>query len=162
MNRYSDVFTYDPETGVLRWKVDRWRAKAGQVAGCHCRYGYLVVRVFRRTTKVHRIAWELHFGEPAPAVIDHVNGVRDDNRIVNLRACTHSQNLANKAHRTDRSLLPGVKRAHKGPGYTATVSCNRRAYYLGTYETQEAAHAAYVTKRRELFGEFVRDTVRPA
>lgn len=96
-------------------------------------------------------------GEWPPDEIDHINGVRDDNRWVNLRIATRGQNLCNARRRSDNtSGYKGVCwDANKGK-WLASITINRKNKFLGHYETPEAGHEAYFVAAREHFGEFAR------
>jgi hypothetical protein len=91
-----EVFSYDPETGVIRWKVARGRAKAGDIAGTKNHpSGYIQVRFAGANWKAHRVAWFLTHGEQ-PDVIDHINHNESDNRLSNLRNVSHQANQLNR------------------------------------------------------------------
>ncbi len=93
----QSLFDYDSETGVLTWKVQRGRGRPGKAAGRTDRDGYLRVEVDGRTQSVARIAYTIYTGrDPFPLTIDHVNRVRTDNRIVNLRPATPSEQNRNR------------------------------------------------------------------
>ena len=95
------ILTYNPETGGFRWAVDRGcnanRVKAGTIAGSVKDNGYVAIKIGRTFYKAHRLAWFLGTGEwPAPDIeIDHINRVRGDNRLCNLRPVTRIGNQAN-------------------------------------------------------------------
>jgi len=116
----EDLFYYD-ETSLscLRWKVDRYSGKgytvlnvqSGDMAGGLHHEGYYVVRVGGRKVPVHRIIFELHYGPiPKGLFIDHVDGVRSNNRIENLRVVTKQQNQQNaKMYSNNTSGYTGVQ-----------------------------------------------------
>ena len=84
--RYDQVheyFNYDPDTGVMTWKKDRGRAKAGDVAGTVGTGGYLYLSFLGRRYTVHKLAW-FYVYETWPDRIEHINKIPDDNRINNL------------------------------------------------------------------------------
>ena len=90
------VFDYDPDTGVIRWKVPRYRKiKAGQVAGALRPDGYLFIGYKYENVLAHRIAWAHYHGRDSLMVMDHINGDRADNRIANLREVTFRGNRLN-------------------------------------------------------------------
>lgn len=107
----NELLSYNPDTGELTWKVDRGgKAKAGTIAGSiDVTTGYITLMVKGTKQQSHRIAWLLQTGEWPKCLLDHVNGVRTDNRLINLREATHSQNSQNKKIRSDsRSGVKGL------------------------------------------------------
>ena len=118
----QELLHYDPETGTLTWKQSRGRVKAGQVAGARAHRDYRQIKVLGQVCLAHRIAWKLQTGkDPAPGlVIDHVNGIRSDNRWLNLRIVSQSINVGCQAHRP--GLLPrGVSFDKRRGTYGASV-----------------------------------------
>ena len=101
------LFDYDPDTGVLVWRKAQGTSRAGREAGWLHRSGYVYVGVGGKSYKAHRIIWYLHHGVPPADLIDHVDRDPTNNRIRNLRECTHAQNQQNK--RTYANNLTGVK-----------------------------------------------------
>ena len=105
----SRLFEYDKETGILTRKVNRTKGRIGDVAGYNEKSGYLVVEYGGKKYKVHRIAFLLVEGYMPEYEVDHKNGVRDDNRWVNLRHVTRACNLQNQVtYKNNRSGVPGV------------------------------------------------------
>lgn len=103
---WKDWFIYCPN-GTLLWKVDREsgngkiQSRAGSIAGGVEVNGYIVVGLGGLKYKAHRIIWEMHFGDiPKGHQIDHINGIRNDNRIENLRLVTHCINGRNQKLRS--------------------------------------------------------------
>lgn len=95
VNNYADMkirkaLTYDPHTGVIR------RMKDSSVAMMVDADGYLTVSVYGTQYRAHRVAWFLEYGEWPVLHIDHINRVRFDNRIQNLRLVTVSENVRNR------------------------------------------------------------------
>lgn len=154
--RVREIFTYDPNTGVLKWRETAGNRAAGTVAGRVQNHGYWRVGVARTNYAVHRIAWCLTYGEWPPAILDHINCVHGDNRIANLRLATPSQNNANMRswHRDPRHLR-GTRLTKKGR-WQAMISKDYKQHNLGLYDTAEEAHAAYAAMARLLYGDFAR------
>ncbi len=96
VERAREIFRYDPESGTLSWATRRsGPVIPGREAGSTDAHGYRVVCTGKRVYKVHRVAWLLTHGEWPPGPIDHINGIRHDNRITNLRIATAQSNPQN-------------------------------------------------------------------
>jgi hypothetical protein len=94
--RLKQLLDYDPETGVFTWRVNRGgAAKAGTRAGCPTPFYYRVIRIGGRSRREHSLAWLYVHGHWPADELDHINRVRDDNRIANLREVTHAENMQN-------------------------------------------------------------------
>jgi hypothetical protein len=127
--------------------------KAGSVS----KSGYIYLSVDRKILLAHRIAWALAYGDWPNGHVDHVNGVRTDNRLCNLRDCERASNNANSKLRKDSSSgFKGVSFSKKMNKWYGQIRANGRLYYLGSYHTPEEAHAAYVNAAKLHFGEFAR------
>ena len=92
----------------------------------------------------HRLVWFKHFGSiPEGMMIDHINGVKTDNRIENLRLICKSGNAQN-SHWKGCWL---VKRTGK---YAAAIKLNGKTKHLGVFASEAEAREAYLTAKREL------------
>jgi hypothetical protein len=95
-------FTYNPDTGEFLYKnpIRPNRNPPGSPAGYLTERGWLRVKIGSRHYRVARVVWKMYHGEDPPKgmSIDHINRDRVDNRIENLRLCTHSENSKNKHH----------------------------------------------------------------
>lgn len=158
-NLIRSYLSYRPETGEFRWKVNRTsNAKAGSLAGMVNEEGYLAIKVDRVRYLAHRLAWLYVTGSEPTSEVDHINGIRNDNRFSNLRLASRSQNSWNHKRRKDnRSGLKGVSYHKYRRKWQAGVVCNKVRHYLGLFDSKELAQAAYEAKSRELFGAFMRD-----
>lgn len=151
-----ELLAYDPDTGVFVWRVSSSnRAAAGKVAGkLNC---YWQIGVLGRRYLAHRLAWLYVHGRWPTHEIDHINRVKTDNRIANLREATRSQNQANGArHNNNKTGFRGVGLLKWGR-YAATIKINKRQTHLGCFDTAEQASAAYQKAVKELFGEFANE-----
>jgi hypothetical protein len=151
-DRLHEVLSYDPDTGVFRWRVRLSpRGGPGERAGALTAQGYRRIGIDGVQYFEHQLAWLMHYGEPA--TIDHKNLIKNDNRIANLRPATSSQNAMNRAARTP---FKGVKFQYGR--YHASIRTGKAGerLYLGSFATGEEAHAAYRNKAVELHGEFMR------
>lgn len=81
----SELLTYDPETGLLTWKVKTGaRVRIGEQAGKTNNKGYRAIGIDRKLYSGHRLAWLLIHGEWPSGVMNHLNGIKTDNRLANL------------------------------------------------------------------------------
>jgi hypothetical protein len=142
---------YDPDTGVFTRLVSNSNTvKVGDIAGCYDGDGYLRIKVNNKRYGAHRLALLYMYGSFPKDQIDHINNIKDDNRITNLREANKSQNAQNKikAHKNNKSGLLGVSK--NGKGFKCTIKINYKRKYLGTYRTKEEAHSAYLEAKRNM------------
>lgn len=103
--------------------------------------------------KGHRIAWALHYGEWPAMAVDHINGVRNDNRISNLRLATHQMNCQNMRNGSCKNATGFLGVHVNGSGskrFRAKIMINKKQIHLGGFPTPELAHEAYVAAKRKL------------
>lgn len=151
----NTALEYVPETGALLWKArnDRsayWnRRYAGAEAGTVRKSGYRMLNFEKRSILAHRVVWFMHYGE-WPPLLDHKDRNPSNNRIENLRPATRKQNKANSV---GWGKLPkGVSR--NGNKFYARIGVDYKLVHIGSFNTPEAAHEAYMKKAKELWGEF--------
>lgn len=143
---------FDYRDGHLYWRVKVWtNVKPGDRAGSLKKSGYRSVYIGGQPYMEHRLVYQWHHQGRVPDYIDHINGVRDDNRIENLRASTPKLNQGNRKASAGASQYKGV-RWNFGT-WRAAITINQREESLGTYPTQEEAAAAYNRRAQEVFGE---------
>ncbi|WP_348706412.1 HNH endonuclease [Acidovorax soli] len=148
--------SYEPATGVFRWIRDIGSIKAGDVAGGKSDHGYRRLCLQKKFYAEHRLAWLAVHGVWPSHEIDHINGARDDNRIVNLRDVPRVVNLQNMRTRSDNSVgLAGVRRDKVSGNFRAQIRHNGTTIQLGAFDTADGAHAAYVEAKREMHIGFV-------
>ena len=150
--RLRELVSYDPQTGQFKWKAGRG-GSSGE-CGCLIKSGYIIIGFDHELYRAHRLAWLYVYGE-WPTYIDHVNGIKNDNRIANLREATKSQNGANSKTKNPHGMK-GVTFSGRMNKWTAHISINGRKKHLGTFKTKEEAHHAYLEAAKQAFGQFVR------
>lgn len=138
------------EDGKLIHKKAHGNVKVGTEAGTAHNHRYRRVGVLGKLYLSHRVIFLYHHGY-LPKRLDHINGVRTDNRIENLRECTQSQNIANAKGRA----VSGYKGVHKSRGkWKAQIMVNYKCIYLGNYSDLETAAQVAAAAREHYFGEF--------
>lgn len=151
VERARSLLSYDPLTGILRWKVSRGRVRGGTEAG-NLKDGYIVIKVDGREYLAHRLAWLIETGTWPTSEIDHHDEVKSNNRRNNLRECVDgvSNQLNIKAPRSDNtSGIRGVSWHEAGQGWIAQINLTGKPKSLGIYASPLAAGDVYETARAE-------------
>lgn len=148
LERVKEFLEYNPKTGNFVWikRINsQSRAKIGAVAGWK-KSGYKCIALDGVKYYCHRLAWFYIHGKWPENEIDHINGVKDDNRLSNLRDVTHKENLQNrrKANSNNESGFLGVKKCANS--YSARIGSKS----LGVFNNPVQAHKAYLKAKREL------------
>jgi hypothetical protein len=149
--RLRELLDYDAETGVLKWRVNRRRARAGDAADRSYINGYGRIKVDRKEYLAHRLCWLHVTGEWPAGHIDHINGNKSDNRMSNLRDVDRNTNAQNqrKAQASNKVGVLGVRRSWNRWRATIRIPGGRQIS-LGTFGSAEQAHDAYVDAKRKL------------
>lgn len=152
--RLQELFYYNPETGEFIWKATGRGRKGGAIAGRRTDCRKIVISVDGQRYPAHRLAWLYHFGAWPSGMVDHINCNPLDNRIVNLREATRSQNAANQQRDANAAGFKGVD--VKRGLYRARITIGGRCVDLGRFSSAEAAAEAYLVAARAAFGEYAR------
>ena len=145
---------FDYIDGKLVAKTNSKSRKIGDAAGSLNTNGYLVASVKSKIYRIHRLVFMWHHGF-VPEQIDHINGVRSDNRIENLRQATASQNNQNRKA-TSSSGIKGVHWHKQSRKWIASICINRKSVHLGSFLNKEDAAKVANKARNKLHGEFAR------
>ena len=147
---------YFPDTGVFTWRdvPENYRFK-NKIAGLTTINGYIRIKIYQKHFYAHRLAWLYIHGKLPDNFIDHINKNRADNRIINLRDITCSENGRWRGKDRDNSSgYKGVFGHPESKKWRAQIRKDKITYHIGTFETKEEAALAYNKKAIELFGEF--------
>lgn len=157
-DRLREVLDYQPDTGIFTWKISTARCvKVGEVAGVMNGSSYRLIRIDRHLYRAHRLAWLYVTGDWPSAEVDHINGMKGDNRFVNLREATSSQNKRNVRKRSDNvSGFKGVTWVSQGNRWRAQIRVNGILKHIGYFGTPSDAHAAYTSAAAKYHHEFAR------
>ena len=150
--RLLELLHYEPLTGVFTWRVRRnWRCPAGAVAGAVSKRGYRYINIEKNMLQAHRLAVFYVTGEWPALHIDHRHGLRDDNRIAELRELPQAVNNQNivRPHRDNKTGFLGVVPA-PGGRFASFICVRGQRCYLGRFDSAADAHAAYLAAKREL------------
>ena len=139
--------SYDPETGLFSRKVSRTNGKGGWLH----KDGYVYIYAFGKTHSAHRLAWFYMTGEWPKLDIDHINGVKHDNRFANLRDVPETLNAQNerRVRGNNKSGYMGVLFRKDRGKWEAKIRINGKSKRLGSFTNPEDAHAAYLKAKRE-------------
>ena len=149
-SRLRELFDYNPETGVFTWKVTVGaRAQIGRIAGSPSN-GYRKIQINRTLYPEHRLAWLFVHGRWPDAEIDHINGIKNDNRIANLRDVSHTHNMQNQRSRAFRGVSGYMGVSPHGNSWRAKITVAGSVKHLGMYQTPLLAHEAYLAVKRQL------------
>lgn len=150
--RLSQLLRYEPRTGELFWRVHRGsKCKPGDPAGNTRSDGYREVMIDGQHCRTHRVAWAITYGEWPQWPVDHIDVNRANNAISNLREITPTGNSHNVhvPHAQNKTGFLGVWRMASGK-FRAEIRAAGVRHKVGIFETAEAAHEAYLEKKREL------------
>lgn len=162
--KLPDLLDYDFETGQLVWKprplelfvTERqfkiWNTRYARKAAFVAQHsgGYRQGAIFNKIYKAHRVIWAIIHGEWPEAEVDHINGVRTDNCLDNLRAASRSENMRNTARsRNNTSGATGVRWRKDVGKWEARIKIGGRDIHIGLFADFDGAVAARKTTEAE-------------
>lgn len=149
----KDLIAYDPETGLLTWKVSRGTRKVGGIAGTTTKRGYIRIQVSKTLCLGHRVAWFLHYGQQPGDQLDHIDNDGTNNRIVNLREATPSQNCSNT--RTRAHCKSGIKNVcWRRNAWEVHIRINGKHKQFGRFQNLFEARERAIEVRKQYHMDF--------
>jgi hypothetical protein len=170
----STLLRYDPDTGHLFWlprPLSMFQDHGGRYTSEWCQSnfnnkhagkqaftaidngGYHSGGIFGKTYSAHRVAWALHYGQWPTQVLDHINRIRTDNRVINLRQASGALNSHNKTPSRRSSPYVGVTYYKPTDKWAARIAKDREIYFLGYFVCPVEAAKVRDAKARELYGD---------
>ena len=152
----QELLDYNPYTGNLIWKkILSPRRQVGDIAGCDKhRTGYSQVQINGKQYAIHRIVWLWVYGDWPKQQIDHINGIRSDNRLVNLREASPKENQQNRGiNKNNTSGYRNVSWDKYAKKWRAQFYREGKLYILGLYDSPEEANVVYL-KEKAKYHEF--------
>ena len=144
LNELKRLYNYNPTDGLFTRKIsNNTRYPVGQIAGTKNHHsGYVYIKINGKRYSAHRLAWLYVHGEFPNGEIDHKDRDKSNNRILNLRDFTRSENMLNTGLQSNNKTgIKGVSMRSNGK-FVARVGLNNKRIQLGTFATKEEAGEA--------------------
>lgn len=155
--RLKELLHYDPDTGHFTCIKKRQNASVGGRAGGNHHYGYIRIGIDNEKYQAHRLAFLFMGGKFPENQVDHINGVRDDNRWRNLREATAHENMRNSCiQKNNKSGIKGVSWSKTNKSWRAVIYKNGRQIHIGHFHKKEDAGKAYRDSADEHYKEFAK------
>lgn len=140
---------YNSDTGFFSWSVDKQKVKRGSIAGYIRRDGYNEIRINYKKFFAHRLAWFYVYGKWPEKYIDHINGIRSDNRICNLRDVSKYEDAKNRSiSKRNKTGQVGVLFDKSRNKYMSTIGVKDKTIFLGRFDN--ILNAISVRKKAEI------------
>lgn len=149
---------YNPETGIFtRLNIKKYsHAKIGDVAGSLDNgTGYIRIMFNHKLYQAHRLAWFYVTGMMPINQIDHINGIKTDNRFINLREANNAENKRNSGlNASNKTGFKGVSFKKETSKFVAQAKLNGKKIHIGYFDTAELASEAYQLFAMRNHGDF--------
>jgi hypothetical protein len=157
--RLKSLLSYSSDTGLFTWLVNKGKARVGDIAGkVNPKDGYLYIGIDNKHYPAHRLAILYTKGYFPPQETDHINGIRLDNRCLNLREVTPSQNQHNKPMYSNNTTgFKGVVYIKANKNYTVQIQVKgQKRIRITGFKTPEEASEKYQELVKQLHGRYSR------
>ena len=134
----SKGYTYDPETGKIFGVMGKEIKRKNH-------YGYICIsypKIYKGDLSGHHFAWFMIYGSVDFEMLDHINQIKDDNRISNLRIVTNQENLFN-------TNAKGYCWDKRNNNWLSRITFNGKEIFIGRYNTEEEARNAYLIAKEK-------------
>jgi hypothetical protein len=146
--RLQELLIFNQDNGCFYWrKSPKNQIKAGSLAG-KIEKGYVRIKIDGNLYRGHRLAWLYVYGEFPDEQVDHINGVRNDNRIENLRKCNNAQNQQNRTIKNNNKCNATGVDFMKGL-FRARITVDKKSVLLGLFKDVEKAKYAYLEAKQK-------------
>ena len=143
LEQIKEYLSYNAETGIMTWRKSPGRRRnEGAAAGTLEVKGYIRIKLKGYKNYAHRMAWFLYYGNWPEKDLDHINGIRDDNRIENLKEVSNRENSQNRVSHRNGKLF-GCYFHKQNKKWYAQIRINGKIKYIGLFNTEQEAHEAY-------------------
>ena len=154
-SQLKELIHYCPDTGVFTRISSPYKAKLGVIKTCSNGNGYFQITLLGKAYLAHRLAWLYMHGKFPEEQLDHINGNKIYNRLLNLREATHAENMQNVgAQRNNKSGFKGVSYYKRYSKWRARIRADGKLTHLGHYNTPELASQAYEAAAKTIHGVF--------
>lgn len=137
----KSILDYDQDTGIFKWKTTRGSIKCGSIAGSDKNNtGYNHIQIDKKMYKAHRLAWLYVYGSFPDDQIDHIDGNRINNAILNLRNVDYKENFKNKRiYKSNISGCSGVCFDKLKNKWAAIIKIDGKQKHLGYFVSLDEA-----------------------
>lgn len=153
-DKIRSVVSYNPETGVFVRLVAAPNSTVGSILGSVNKHGYIVFSFLGKIQYAHRLSWLYMTGEWPTKTIDHINGIRSDNRWSNLRHVSKQGNCQNRTRMKIGKQSPiGVHFDKSRRLWLASITASYKTKFLGYANSEKDAELLYLTAKAKLHTE---------
>lgn len=141
IEQLKEKLEYNEKIGIFKWKIDNQNQVChNDIAGTIHSNGYVYIKIDGETYRAHKLAWFYYYGVYPKQELDHINKIKSDNRITNLREITHINNLRNtKIYKNNTSSVKGVTFDKSRNKWRAQIVVNQHTYNLGRFKDFDEA-----------------------